>query len=88
MNRSWEKVASFEDPPSAEALAEHLRKGGVPARVQIDSPMPGVIEGVSVYAAADLGHRARWIMNSDQVSDSELEFAATGCLQDEGPESE
>ncbi len=76
----WRVLGSYENQVTAEALAEALRQGGVPARVEVDSPVPGFVEDVRVIVSAELHHRARWIVNQQSVSLSELEYAATGKL--------
>ena len=76
-------VASTDEEASAEALAGMLRTEGVPAVVHVISPVPGVIEQVQVHVPASLAHRARWLINTSQVSDAELRFAATGELGQE-----
>ena len=75
-----EQVATFEDEASAEILAGMLRSEGVPVEVRPISPMPGLIDEVQLFVPASLAHRARWLMNSSEVSDAELTFAATGDL--------
>ncbi len=80
MTAAWEKFESFTDEASAEALAEMLRAEGVPTQVKTRSPIPGVVENVSVLVPSDLAHRARFIAASTKVSDEELEYAATGKL--------
>ena len=81
-SKTWKIFSSFEDQATAEAVAETLRAEGVPSRVEVDSPVPGVVEDVRVMVSADLAHRAKWIFKSNQVTDSELRFAATGELGD------
>jgi len=44
----WHPVASQSDEVSAEFTAEFLRRNGIPARVAVNSPLPGLIESVSV----------------------------------------
>lgn len=77
------QVASTDEEASAEALAGMLRIEGVPAVVHVISPVPGIIEEVQVHVPASLAHRARWFMNTSQVTDAELRFAATGELGQE-----
>ena len=80
MTEAWEEFESFADEASAEALAEMLRAEGVPARVRTQSPVPGLVENVSVLVPSNLAHRARFVAASTKVSDEELEYAATGKL--------
>ena len=78
------QIASCGEEASAEALAGMLRAGGVPAIVQVVSPVPGIVEEVQVHVPASLAHRARWLMSSSEVSEAELRFAATGELRGDG----
>jgi hypothetical protein len=71
---------SFENEPSAEAIAELLRGQGVPATVEIRSPVPGLLENIRIIVPKALEHRARWLLRSADVSDDELDFLATGEL--------
>ncbi len=80
MSEAWEDLITFEDIASAEALAELLRKEGVPTEVITQSPVPGLVENVRVVVPSSLAHRARWILKSFEVTDAELTFAATGEL--------
>ena len=80
MSETWQHLLSFENQAFAEAMAEHLRNKGVPTQVEVVSPVPGLIEDVRILVSSDLAHRARRIISSDKVSDSELEYAATGKL--------
>jgi hypothetical protein len=82
MARETDHFLSFEDEPSAEAIAELLRGQGVPPRVEIQAPVPGLIENIRIVVPKGLEHRARWLLRSADVSDSELNFLATGELKD------
>lgn len=80
MSEEWEVLLTFEDEPSAQALAELLVKEGVPAAVDVQAPVPGLVENVRLVVRSDLVHRARWILDSSKLTEEELEFAATGRL--------
>lgn len=80
MNDELVQVASTNEEASAEALAGMLRSEGVPAVLHVLSPVPGVVEEVQVFVPASLAHRARWFINISQVTDAELQYAATGVL--------
>lgn len=86
MPEEWEVLLTFEDEGSAQALAELLVKEGVPASVEVQAPVPGLVENVRLVVRSDMAHRARWILNSSKLTDEELDFAATGQLP-EAPES-
>ena len=80
MSEEWEELLTFDDQPSAEALAELLRNEGVPANVEVVSPVPGLVENIRLVVASSLAHRARWLIESQKLTDRELDFAATGEL--------
>ena len=80
MSDDLEQVATFDDEVSAEILAGMLRSEGVPVDVRADSTLPGLVAEVQVYVPRSLVHRARWFMNSLKVSETELNYAATGEL--------
>ena len=82
ITESWKILDSYEDQTTAEALAELLRNGGVPAKVEVDSPIPGLVENVRVVVSDKLLHRAKWIINQEPVSQRELEYVATSELAD------
>ena len=73
-------VATLDTEAAAEVLAGMLRSECVPAEVRTSSPLPGIVDGATVFVPASLAHRARWLINSSKVSDAELVFAATGQL--------
>jgi len=81
------QVASFEDEASAEALAGMLRNQGVAVEVRTSSSLPGLIDQVRILVPGSLAHRARWFINSSGVSRFELDFAATGELNNEDQSS-
>lgn len=82
MAKEPDHFLSFDDEPSAEAVAELLRGQGVPARVETQSPVPGLVEDIRVVVPKALEHRARWLLRSADVTDGELNFLATGKFDD------
>jgi len=76
----WEALDTFEEELSARVLAGLLREEGVPVKVRVKSPLPGLANEVQLWVPSSLSHRARWIINTSQVSEEELNFAATGEL--------
>ena len=88
MSETWATFDVLEDLPSAEVIAGRLRVGEVPARIQPDTPVPGLNEGYRVLVPARLAHRARWLLASEDMTDSELNYLATGKLEAPGPKSE
>lgn len=81
MSEEWEVLLTFEDEASAHALAELLVKEGVPASVDVQAPVPGLVENIRLLVRSDLAHRARWILESSKLTDEELDLAATGQLR-------
>ena len=79
---TWTVLDIFADQPTAEAVVELLKRGGVPAKVEVDSPVPGLVEDIRIVVSRELLHRAKWIVNQEPVSPQELEYAATGKLPD------
>lgn len=78
--KEWVKFKTFNDKGSAELLASRLESEGVPSRV--GDVILGTIttSGWDVYVAKELAHRARWILETSDFSDAELEYLATGKL--------
>ncbi len=74
----WVNVDTFSDRLSAEALVGLLAGAGVPAYIASDEPIPGLARSFSVLVPPALLHRARWILNQEPVSESELTYLATG----------
>ena len=83
MSDNWEELLTIEHEATAQALAELLRREGVPARVEVQSPIPGLVENVRLVVPENLAHRARWLLNSPKLSDRELAYMATGKLPPE-----
>lgn len=86
MTPETDDFLSFEDEPSAEAIAELLRGQGIPARVEVQAALPGLVENIRIVVPEALQHRARWLLKYAEVSERELSFLATGELEndDEG----
>ena len=76
----WELFRSFSDLGPAEVLKGKLETGGVPARLQPMTLESGVDGEFSVFVPRPLAHRARWLVNQLPMSDTELEYLATGHL--------
>ena len=83
----WVNVDSFSDRFSADALVGLLAGEGIPAYIAADEPIPGLARSFSVLVPPDLLHRARWILNQEPVSESELTYLAIGTLGSAGDES-
>jgi len=83
----WVNVDSFADRFSADALVGLLAGEGVPAYIAADEPIPGLARSFSVLVPPDLLHRARWILNQEPVSESELTHLAIGTIGPAGDES-
>lgn len=83
----WVNVDTFVDRFSAEALVGLLAGEGVPAYIASDEPIPGLARSFSVLVPPPLLHRARWILNQEPVSESELTHLAIGTGGSAGDES-
>jgi hypothetical protein len=82
LNPLWSSVVTYSDPISAEAVLPILRDGEVPCRIRSDETLPGLASFFSVEVPSELLHRARWLLDSAKVSDSELTYLATKELSD------
>jgi hypothetical protein len=76
----WQTVEEFPDHLAAEIAASVLRAAELPVRIKSSGALPGLELGSSLMVPAALLHRARWLLAQAKVSDSELEFLATGRL--------
>ena len=74
----WVLFESRDDSASAQMLRSQLENDGVATRVEIHG-VPG-LSTFKVLVPRSLLHRARWITQQQPLSDSELEFLATGQL--------
>ena len=61
----------FVHQPSARA------QEGVPAKVEVDSPVPGVVQSVCIVVSENLFDRAKRIIDQEPVSQRELDRLAT-----------
>jgi hypothetical protein len=75
---NWVSVDSFADRLSAEALVGLLAGEGVPGYIASDEPIPGLARNFSVLVPPALLHRARWILDQEPVSETELTDLAIG----------
>jgi hypothetical protein len=83
MNREeWQVFQTFSDRGSAEALAAVLASEDVPARVESSKLVAGIETRHGVLVPASLVHRAKWVLADSDLSDSELDYLATGKLSD------
>lgn len=86
MNREdreeWRPFQAFSDRGSAEALAVVLESEGVPARIESSNLVAGIESRHCVMVPALLVHRAKWVLADTDLTDSELDYLATGKLSD------
>jgi len=78
----WQPFQTFSDRGSAEAMAVVLDCEGVPTRIESSKLVAGVEARHCVLVPASLAHRAKWVLADTDVTDSELEYLATGKLSD------
>jgi hypothetical protein len=76
----WEVLQTYGSASEAEVNAGYLRSEGVAAKVRPLGDIPGTENGAQLMVDSTLVHRARWLLKFDPVSDSELEYLATGSL--------
>jgi hypothetical protein len=79
----WQHFETLPDQGSAQVRVGMLERGGVPAKVVTDGPLPGLETGYHVFVPAALIHRAKWLGAQAPVSDAELDYLATGELNEE-----
>ncbi len=83
MNREeWQPFQTFADRGSAQALAVVLDSEGVPARIESSKLVAGIETRHCVLVPASLVHRAKWVLADTDLTDSELEYLATGKLSE------
>jgi len=81
--KPWERFLSFPDAASATAAAAFFEQNGVPSRVESGSPSVDLSPVAHVLVEGHLAHRARWLWAQQSgISDAELNFLATGELDD------
>ena len=78
----WKPFQAFSDRGSAEALAVVLDSEGVPARIESSKLVAGIETRHCVLVPASLVHRAKWVLADTDLTDSELDYLATGKLSD------
>lgn len=78
-------MVTYSDRISAAGVLPILEDGVVPCRISSDETLPGLASFFSVEVPSELLHRARWLLDSAKVSDSELVYLATKELPG-GPE--
>ena len=68
------------DTISAQVLVERLEQEGVPTRLRTDSPIFGMARKCEIFVPPELLERAKAVLSSGQLSDTELSYLATGEL--------
>jgi len=81
-SEEWQPFETFSDRGSAEALAVVLHSEGVPARVESSHLVAGIETRHCVLVPSSLVHRAKWVLADSDLTDSELDYLATGKLSD------
>ena len=83
MNREeWQPFQTFSDRGSAEALVVVLDSEDVPARIESSELVAGIETRHCVMVPSSLVHRAKWVLADSDLTDSELDYLATGKLSD------
>ncbi len=74
----WSEFRAYPTASEAEVDAAYLRSQGIPARVTVHTPMPGMNGKALVWVPRDSKDRADWFLKLPPVSEAELEYLATG----------
>lgn len=75
MSDEWIELASFADQASALAVVGLLRQEAIPARVESDEPVPGLLRHCSVWVPRHALARARAVYSQAPLSEEEwLEY--------------
>jgi hypothetical protein len=78
----WQPFRTFFDRGSAEAMVVVLEAEGVPARVESSGLVAGIEARYCVLVPSSLAHRAKWVLADTDLTESELDYLATGKLSD------
>jgi len=76
----WVLFRSCAEESAALALCGQLKSGNCPAKHEARAIANAIDAEYCVFVPRSLEHRARWVMAQLPVSDTELEFLATGKL--------
>ena len=76
----WQPVLQFPSRASAEAVGAILEAEGVPTLVTARKLVAGLEGSFALSVPSSLAHRARWVLDQSEFSDSELAYLATGEL--------
>jgi hypothetical protein len=82
--KPWERFVGFPESASAIAAAAYFEQNGLPSRVEAGSPSLDFTNVAFVLVPGHLLHRARWLWAKSDLTDSELQFLATGELDGGG----
>jgi hypothetical protein len=77
---TWQLLVTVYDTISAQLLTDRLNGEGVPTQVRSDSELLGMARTCQIFVPPELHHRARYVLDSERFSDSELAWLATGRL--------
>ena len=76
----WSEFRTYPTASEAEFDAAYLCSEGVEARVTLHTILPGQPGHAIIWIDRSLHERAEWLLKLPPVSESELEFLATGKL--------
>ena len=82
LSKQWPVIGEMPNYAEAEVIKLLLESNNVPTKIELSDPI-NPQAGVYVMVESDLVHRARWILKDKGLSDSELNFLATGELTQE-----
>jgi len=78
----WTIFKSFDNRALAEMMSELFQTNDVPTKIDYGAYNSGV-DGVHLYVASHMLHRARWLISDSAFTDEELSYLATGKLAGE-----
>jgi hypothetical protein len=81
----WDTAAIVSDTLSAHALLGLLESEGVPARLQADTALLGVVRQCRILVPARQLHRARCVLWQSRFTEEELASLATATPPEDAP---
>jgi len=81
----WDTAAEVSDTLSAHALAGLFASEGVPARIQSDTELLGVVRRCRILVPARLINRAKCVLWQSRFTEEELASIAAGTAPEEPP---
>lgn len=83
VSEAWEPAAVVADTLSAQALIGLLASEGVPARIDSDTALLGVVRQCRILVPRAMIRRARYLLWETRFTDEELASLAVGDTEGE-----